>query len=219
MFITQFFRNPEYCSIWLLVVIFSICTHEYMHARVALWQGDSTAADEGHLTLNPFKQMGVFSLVMLIFIGIAWGSVPVNPSKMKHKYSDVLVSAAGPLTNLVLFVVFSLLLGVTIGLSSKYAAYTAFDAASPWQTANMLFNIGGILNFILFVFNLLPIPGLDGWHVVSRLFPSLQVKNQQLFMFISFILLLLIIYFFDYLFLIGQLATTLIAHLSLTLFQ
>ncbi|MCP3967942.1 MAG: site-2 protease family protein [Lentisphaerae bacterium] len=210
MFISLLFKNPEYYSMWLLIVIFSICTHEYMHARVALWQGDATAADQGHLTLNPLKQMGGFSLVMLIVVGIAWGSVPVDSSKMKHKYSDVLVAAAGPLTNFALFFVFSILYGVAIGIGYKHIG----AESASLETAKTLCNIGGILNFVLFVFNLLPVPGLDGWHVVCRLFPSLRTKTPQLFMFFSVVLLLLVISFFQYLFSAGQIATGLIAHLG-----
>lgn len=82
LFITQLFEDPQRFFIWLLVVIFSICCHEFMHAWAALKQGDPTAADEGHLTLNPMKQMGPFSLVMLAVCGIAWGRVPVRPWQM-----------------------------------------------------------------------------------------------------------------------------------------
>ena len=109
LFITQLFEDPQRFFIWLLVVIFSICCHEFMHAWAALKQGDPTAADEGHLTLNPMKQMGPFSLVMLAVCGIAWGRVPVRPWQMRHRHSDALVSLAGPATNFGLFLIFGIL--------------------------------------------------------------------------------------------------------------
>ena len=94
---------------WVTVVMFSICFHEYSHAYAALLQGDSTAAERGHLTMNPMVQMGTFSIIMLLFIGISWGSVPVNRRKFRHKYSDALVSFAGPAANVLLFLVFCLM--------------------------------------------------------------------------------------------------------------
>ena len=105
MFITEIFENPIRTICWLAIIIFSVCFHELMHAVTAKWQGDTTAADAGHITLNPLKQMGVFSIIMLLVIGIAWGSVPVNPARMRHKYSDALVSFAGPFANLILCVI------------------------------------------------------------------------------------------------------------------
>ena len=72
-------------------------------------RGDSTAADQGHLTLNPLKQMGMFSLIMLLVAGITWGQVPVNPNMMRRRYSHALVAAAGPLTNIALFFIFCVL--------------------------------------------------------------------------------------------------------------
>ena len=97
-----------------MIVIFSICCHEYAHAQIALWQGDSTAYENGHLTLNPFKQMGVISIITLLIIGISWGAVPVNPNRMKHKYSEALVAFAGPFTNLFLFFIFSIVSAVVM---------------------------------------------------------------------------------------------------------
>ena len=101
IFITQLAENPRYFFLVTLAVIPSICLHEYFHAQVALWCGDDTAARNGHLTLNPLKQMGWISLIMFFFIGIAWGQVPVDPRRLTRK-QDALVSFAGPFMNLVL---------------------------------------------------------------------------------------------------------------------
>ena len=72
MFIARLINAPEVYVPLVLIVIFSICAHELMHAWTALKQGDDTAARLGHLTLNPLKQMGVTSLIMLAFVGVAW---------------------------------------------------------------------------------------------------------------------------------------------------
>ena len=68
-----------------LVVVFSICLHEFFHAWTALQFGDTTAADRGHLTLNPLRQMGPMSIIMFLLLGFAWGAVPVNPAFLRAR--------------------------------------------------------------------------------------------------------------------------------------
>ena len=109
LFINELFENPRFFAAVSVLVIFSICLHEFCHAWMALKQGDPTAADRGHLTLNPLRQMGFFSIVTFLMIGIAWGAVPVDPARMRHKYSHLLVALAGPAANLGLFVIFTVL--------------------------------------------------------------------------------------------------------------
>ena len=129
LFIQRLFGPHQQTALMqLLVVVFSVCLHEYAHARAALWQGDATAAEQGHLTLNPLKQMGPMSLIMLLIIGIAWGAVPVNPGRMRHRYSDALVSFAGPATNLALFLVSSLLFAFSALMFAKGGAALALEA-------------------------------------------------------------------------------------------
>jgi Zn-dependent protease len=136
-----------------------------MHAQVALWQGDSTAAEQGHLTLNPLKQMGVFSIIMLLVIGFAFGSVPVNPARMKHRYSEALVSFAGPFANLMLFFIFIVL-----------SSFANIHSNAP---AFKMFFIGAELNFVLFCFNMVPIPPLDGFGIFSSFFPKMKNSNSE----------------------------------------
>lgn len=85
LFILRLKDDPVYFFMMSAIVIFSICFHEFSHARMALWMGDSTAADSGHLTLNPLKQMGVISLIMFLILGFAWGAVPVDPQKLRSR--------------------------------------------------------------------------------------------------------------------------------------
>ena len=191
LFIQRFFDgDPMPAVIQALVVIFSICCHEFAHAWTALKQGDSTAADAGHLTLNPMKQMGVFSLVTLLILGISWGAVPVNPSRMKHKYSEMLVSFAGPAMNLLLFVGFTLAYVINLDFLHN-------------PGLKLLTETGAILNVVLFVFNLLPMPPLDGWSVFGPWlrrylnFNSEWVKGTTIF------LVMLVVIFSKYLFVMG----------------
>jgi len=187
LFITYLFRNPQYFLIWLLVVVFSICCHEFMHAWVALRQGDPTAADAGHLTLNPFKQMGWMSLFMLALCGIAWGAVPVRPSMMRHRHSDALVSFAGPATNLGLFLIFG------------FIFYLCRRAEIQNSAAYQLLFLGSMLNLVLFLFNMLPIPGFDGFSILSSFWPRLREFHSEWLTGVYFIIFFLVFLSFDYL--------------------
>jgi len=209
-FITKLMEDPYAAGIWILVVIFSICCHEFSHAWMALHQGDPTAAEQGHLTLNPLKQMGIFSIVMLAIMGIAWGAVPVNPSRMKHKYSDALVSFAGPLMNLILFLVSTL--GFTITL--YYLQYK--EVTNPaLENVNFIFFTGARLNLLLFLLNMLPLPILDGWGVFSYIFPGLKrlITGSETIKAIYLILMLLFIFFLDWIMTVCIFVTLIAAHL------
>lgn len=150
-----------------LAVIPAICLHEYFHAQVALWCGDPTAAMRGHLTLNPLKQMGIISIIMFLFIGIAWGGVPVNPYNLT-KRGRILTALAGPLMNFILFVLAIL----------TYPMLALFTSA-PDLLVSYIF-IVGVYNLILFLFNMLPIPGLDGWNILSQ-FIDLKKTSSEMF--------------------------------------
>lgn len=169
MFIKYLTENPPFFISTVVVVIFSICMHECAHAWAALRQGDTTAADNGHLTLNPVKQMGPLSLFMVAFIGIAWGAVPVNPARMRHKYSHALVAFAGPATNIILAVIFLILIIVVFRLPQT----------EMMEMVKLLVIQGAALNIVLFIFNMLPIPILDGWTIFSYFIPAMDDVPQD----------------------------------------
>ena len=127
IFVQNLFTNPLYFWLVTLSVIPSICLHEYSHAQTALWMGDDTAASHGHLTLNPFRQMGWISLIMFLIIGIAWGAVPVNRNNLTRR-GAVLVSLSGPLMNLFLAVLGSVLLLVLLLLHAHGIAVNSILA-------------------------------------------------------------------------------------------
>lgn len=199
LFINNLWENPNFFFMQIFVVIFAICCHEYMHARVALWQGDPTAANGGHLTLNPLRQMGPISLIMLAFIGIAWGQVPVDPKRMRHKYSDALVSFAGPATNLVLAVISCLVISLIVIIAGRQGLGSTGMEISG--NAISLFYLGAILNFVLFIFNMLPAPGFDGWHILSSFYPKLKTADSQGTYFVSLVILILAMNYIEYIFL------------------
>lgn len=201
-FITALWENPQFFFSWSLFVIFSICCHEYMHARVALMEGDVTAAERGYLTLNPFKQMGLFSLVMLALIGICWGMVPVNPANFRRKSSDLIVSLAGPLTNLALAIIFIVILFIIryllrTGIEFSENTYSAFETAF-WMIGN-----GAIMNLVLFFFNILPIPGFDGWSMVRHFVSVEKMMTSEFINGAGVVVLLLAMYFMDEIFMVA----------------
>lgn len=201
-FIKALWENPRFFFSWSLFVIFSICCHEYMHARVALMEGDATAAERGYLTLNPFKQMGLFSLVMLALIGICWGMVPVNPANFRRKSSDLIVSLAGPLTNLALAIIFIVILFIIryllrTGIEFSENTYSAFETAF-WMIGN-----GAIMNLVLFFFNILPIPGFDGWSIVRHFVSVEKMMTSEFINGAGVVVLLLAMYFMDEIFMVA----------------
>lgn len=187
MFIRLLNTNPRMFFTMLFLVVFSVCCHEFMHAFVALKMGDDTAARNGHLTLNPLKQMGVMSLVMLLFLGIAWGQVPVDPRNFRSRGGRVLTSLAGPLTNLGLWIVMVLLCFAVVKLGDN-----GFAAA--------MLAYGAMLNLVLFIFNLLPVPGLDGFSVVAEFFPRLFRRDSEIARGAYFLLIVLLFTCSDWIF-------------------
>ena len=132
---------------------------------MALRCGDDTAARAGHLSLNPFRQMGLTSLIALLLVGIAWGAVPVDPRRLRSRGAAAAVSCAGPAANLLL---------AALG-AALFVALTRFDllGGADGSTAHF-FRLAGLANAVLFIFNLLPVPMFDGWSIFSLLFPAMQ---------------------------------------------
>ncbi|HLO85603.1 MAG TPA: site-2 protease family protein [Nostocaceae cyanobacterium] len=169
MFIYTLTKDPILFVRVVAIVILSICLHELAHGFAAISQGDDTPRKTGHMTLNPIVHMGWHSIIYLFLFGISWGQMPVNPSKFRHpKYSNILVSAAGPLSNLVLSLIF-----LTIW------KFTLDNNISTFFSEEFLY-LGASINIHLMLFNLLPIPPLDGFHIYSELFPDLKrLENTQ----------------------------------------
>lgn len=200
LFIQYLWENPRFFFSWMLFVVFSVSLHEFMHAYIALKEGDDTAARLGHLTLNPFKQMGLFSLVMLVLIGFCWGMVPVDPRNFRRKRSELYVSLAGPLTNLGLFFIFVLI----AGLAFRFMPDMSRDSRGYFFVA--MFFQGSIMNMVLFIFNMLPVPGFDGFSVVHNLLPP-HLKNTEFFKGASVVIIMLAFVFSSKLFYIGEKAS------------
>jgi len=160
VFIENLSTNPVFYVSWLASVILSVTLHELGHVFAALRQGDDTPRILGRVTLDPVVHMGVPSLVMAALLGLAWGVTPTNPSAFRGRHGRAYVAFAGPLVNLVL---------AFLGLTAL--ALLLRDGGRP-NNLHQFLAIFGSLNLILFVFNMLPIPPLDGATVVGDFSPG-----------------------------------------------
>jgi len=159
LFINILFADPVFYVSTVLVVMFSICVHEFAHAFTASKLGDDTAALSGHLSLNPMKQMGPISIVILLIIGIAWGMVPINPRRVRQGRKGLaLIAFAGPFANLFLCALFGVIWSLT--------DFTFADVRDQNPAAILLFQ-GAVMNGALFLLNLLPFPPLDGFTIAQ----------------------------------------------------
>ncbi len=155
---------------WIFWVLLSITLHELAHAWAAIWQGDDTPKHLNRLTMNPLVHMGVQSLLIFAICGIAWGAMPVNPSRFRDgRKGDIYVSAAGPAMNLLIGFACTILLVLWLWLCPE-------DITVFHPVAVFLFHGVG-LNFILAPLNLLPIPPLDG----SRILAGFSRKADEFF--------------------------------------
>jgi Zn-dependent protease len=187
--------NIELLLLTLPVLIFSIVVHEVAHGWVALKQGDQTALMLGRLTFNPVPHVDplgsivVPALLALSGTGfiLGWAKpVPINPRNFRnYKKGDILVSLAGVTSNLILAFIFAFLVIAVLWLQRALPAQ-----ADWWMPMYQMFSYGVIINLVLMVFNLVPIPPLDGSHVFYYLLPpELGARYRALGMYGMFIVL------------------------------
>jgi len=152
---------------WVFWVIVSITLHELGHGVAAIREGDRTPIETGHMTWNPIVHMGRTSLVVFAIVGIAWGAMPVNPSRFRSRHGDALVAAAGPAVNLGLAVLCLAGLIVWVGVGGGYWIDGFSVAETPFKNVQVFLRLGAVLNVVLLVLNLVPVPPLDGSRVVA----------------------------------------------------
>lgn len=156
-----------------IALIFSIIIHEISHGAMAFKLGDTTAKDAGRLTLNPLKHIDPIGSVILplslylISAGgfiLGWAKpVPYNPLNLKNPRSgSALIGIAGPLSNLILAAIFAIIIRIL-------NPFSGLETIAPLL---ILFNVVVLINILLAVFNLLPIPPLDGASILFALLPT-----------------------------------------------
>lgn len=144
----QFASNPIFGIVVLIALIIALTVHEYAHAWVANYYGDNTAKLMGRLTLNPLAHLDLLGTIFIVIAGFGWGKpVIVNPNNFENpKLDNLTVSLAGPISNLAL--------GIIFGLILRFAPVPA--VVIPYLEIFIFYNL------VLMIFNLIPIPPLDG---------------------------------------------------------
>ncbi len=164
------FRLPAEVLILLIpTLLFALVFHEFSHAYAAYRLGDRTAAHQGRLTLNPLAHLDPFGSLMILFVGFGWAKpVPVDARNLANPRKDIMIiSFAGPASNL--------LLGLVGGIIIRFIG----DAGLLNQNIGLMLYLFIRINITLAVFNMLPLPPLDG----SQIFSGFMMrKNPQLVM-------------------------------------
>ena len=162
----------------LPAVLVGFTIHEFSHAIVAVRLGDTTPRDQGRLTLNPVAHIELIGLLMILFVGIGWAKpVQINPNNFKNpKNDEILVSLAGPFSNLLFGIGFGLLLKTLITVASGIFYIGSFGEILYQLLAYFIW-----INLLLAVFNLFPIPPLDGSHILLSLIPDRYSRFKTAF--------------------------------------
>ena len=187
----------EQTLIYFGCLVVAVILHEISHGVVALWFGDRTAKEAGRVTLNPVPHIDPFGSIVLPAMGaitglpvLAWAKpVPVNPTRLRHPRRDMLfVSLAGPATNLALMLVAA----IAAKLLYENGPQVAFYEDLPLET-RILFSFA-VVNLFLGLFNLLPIPPLDGSALLERILPAGWLPNWHRFRPYGFLVLFLLVF-------------------------
>ena len=176
----SFFSNPLLLILWLAALIIAVTIHEFAHAFAADRLGDPTPKLMGRLTLNPLAHLDVLGTLMLLIARFGWGKpVQIDPFNLQNPRRDsALIALAGPLSNLLLAVVLSLILR------------TGFD----FYFVSSFLKLLVMLNVVLALFNLLPIHPLDGFNIVEGFLPEEQAKDWHSLSSYGLIFLLVLIF-------------------------
>lgn len=203
--------NLQVIAKFLLLIVpllLSISFHEAAHAYLASKRGDNTAKLLGRMTINPLPHIDIVGSIILPAILVLTGGpflaaakpVPVNPLNLKnYKKDNLLISAAGPVSNLILAIGFLILMkGISIVYSRPVVDYYSGAAGILDHPLITIIDYGILLNLSLAFFNLIPIPPLDGSHILEGILParlSAQFERLQKFPMIGFALILILLSF------------------------
>lgn len=156
-------------------ILIGLAFHEYAHAQVAVWLGDDTPKKMGRLTISPGPHLDPLGFLSLLIVGFGWAKpVVINPNNFKKpRRDDILVSIAGPITNLILATIFLISIKIILMVNGEVVQ------GSIINTTLTIFQHAVWINLVLFVFNLLPFPPLDGSHVIVNLFRLYKSPNYH----------------------------------------
>ncbi len=157
--------NPVELAIRISVLLFAVTIHEYAHGKAALSLGDPTAKNAGRLTLNPLSHIDPLGAICMFLFNFGWAKpVPVNPEYFADKRKDIILMAlSGPISNIAAAFI--------AGLFMRYLFFISIAGYKLLLIYMILMNVG------LGLFNLLPIPPLDGSHVLENILPPSTAKG------------------------------------------
>lgn len=191
MFLSKLSSDPHFFVYVVVTMVISVVLHELAHGWAAIWQGDRTPIELGHMTIDPRVHMGAASLILLALAGMCFGAMPVDPTRFRSRHSDMIVSFAGPLMNLLLAFLALTTLGIwnNIGDSGEQSMVQDNLRQFLW--------VFGYCNVALCVFNLIPIPPLDGSTVLAGISKGYKrmiesVRDPMIFM-IAFAVLFVVL--------------------------
>lgn len=165
-FIMQAAEDPLFFVSVVFTVVLSITLHELAHGWAAIRLGDDTPRRADRMTVNPIVHMGPWSLLALALVGVAWGQMPIDGSRLRGRHGRTKVALAGPATNLMLGLVGLTALAMWARFEPGVFGPTGRD--EQWVgRAGVFLHTFGMTNLVLCVFNLLPLPPLDGSHVLA----------------------------------------------------
>ncbi len=194
-----------------LVLLIAIDLHELGHALVATWLGDDTPRLAGHISLNPFRKMDQFGIIMLVLLslfgqGFTYGFTPVNEAKLRQRseFGPAIVALAGPLMNLLI----AILCAIMLNSGTSFIADSAGNITGiGLYGSKPLFDFVNLMmyyNLILFVLNLIPLPPLDGWTILSGFFTAKTRYELRTFVMYGPYILLLLFIFDPYIHILGN---------------
>lgn len=172
-----------------LTALLAFAYHELAHAVVADRLGDNTPRSFGRMTLNPFAHLDIFGTILLLVVGFGWASTPVNPNNLRgnRRTSHAIVALSGPIANVIMAILWGLpvLLGIVEPSTPTEGAFL--------PTAYQICRIGVLINLVLFAFNLMPIPPLDGFTILMGVLPvEMSYRLEGLRQYGTIILMLVI---------------------------
>lgn len=179
----------------LPIVFLALSLHETAHGLIACKLGDPTAKSLGRLTLNPLKHLDPLGFICMILFGFGWAKpVPINTRYFKKPKRDMALTAlAGPVSNLLLALIFALLLRLDMGLVAHLPLNTEF-AYLCWFWSTQFLWLGVTLNVSLAVFNLIPIPPFDGSRIFLSMLPTkIYFKIMQYEQYLYILLMVLLV--------------------------
>ena len=159
-------------------IIIGLSFHEFGHAFASYKLGDPTPKYQGRVTINPAAHVDPTGLIALIFCGFGWGRpVQIDPRYYKHPRRDeLIVSLAGVTMNLLLAVLLSVIIRILINTTGLYGAYVRDETVGTVVMEILLYVVQ--INLVLMVFNLIPVPPLDGFGVVTQIF---NLRNKPIY--------------------------------------